>query len=92
MEKPKKPKLKESKGISLPKHILPRYILRTGQPFLYEIAKDGLENRNELNSKKQNEVKFLDHIKTIIDSKSTNAEVIMAKYLKDKNFFTVHEK
>ena len=59
---------------------------------LFEISKKGLENRNELNSKNQNEVKFLDHIKTIIDSNNTNAEVIMAKYLKDKNFFTVHEK
>ena len=46
-----------------------------------------MENRNELNSKKQNEVKFLDHIKTIIDNNSTNAEEIMAKYQKDKNFF-----
>ena len=43
LEKPKKPKLKESKGIRLPKHILPRYILRTGQPFLYEIPKDSLD-------------------------------------------------
>ena len=54
---------------------------------LFEISKKGLENRNELNSKNQNEVKFLDHIKTIIDSNNTNAEVIMAKYLKDKNFW-----
>ena len=45
-----------------------------------------------LNSKKQNEVKFLNHIKTIINSNSTNAEEIITKYLKDKNFFTIHEK
>jgi len=51
-----------------------------------------LENRNELNSKKQNEVKFLDHIKTIIDTNSTNAEAIMAQYQKDKNFFNINEK
>ena len=59
---------------------------------LFEISKQGLINRNELNSKKQNEVKFLDHIKTIIDTNSTNAEAIMAKYQKDKNFFNVNEK
>ena len=35
---------------------------------LFEISKKGLENRNELNSKKQNEVKFLNHIKTIINT------------------------
>ena len=59
---------------------------------LFEISKQGLVNRNELNSKKQNEVKFLDHIKTIIDTNSTNAEAIMAQYQKDKNFFNVNEK
>ena len=59
---------------------------------LFEISKQGLVNRNELNSKKQNEVKFLDHIKTIIDTNSTNAEAIMAKYQKDKNFFNINEK
>ena len=59
---------------------------------LFEISKQGLENRNELNSKKQNEVKFLNHIKTIIDTNSTNAEAIMAQYQKDKNFFNVNEK
>ena len=43
LEKPKKPKIKESIGIRLPKHVLPRYILRPGQPFLYEIPKDSLD-------------------------------------------------
>ena len=59
---------------------------------LFIISKKGLENRNELNRKKQNEVKFLDHIKTIIDTKSTNAESIIAEYQKDKNFFNINEK
>tara|TARA_Y100000816_G_C25712233_1_gene375877 strand:- start:1 stop:591 length:591 start_codon:yes stop_codon:yes gene_type:complete len=59
---------------------------------LFEISKKGLENRNELNSKKQNEVKYLDHIKTIIDTNNTNAEAIIAKYQKDKNFFNINEK
>ena len=59
---------------------------------LFEVSKKGLENRNELNSKKQNEVKYLDHIKNIIDTNSTNAEVIMTRYQKDKNFFTINEK
>ena len=59
---------------------------------LFEMSKKGLENRNELNRKKQNEVKFLDHIKTIIDTSSTNAEAILARYQKDKNFFNINEK
>ena len=59
---------------------------------LFEISKRGLENRNELNSKKQDEVKFLRHVKTIIETNSTNAEEIITKYLNDKNFFSIHEK
>ena len=59
---------------------------------LFEISKQGLENRNELNSKKQNEVKFLDHIKNIIETSSTNAEAIIAQYKKDKKFFNINEK
>ena len=59
---------------------------------LFEISKKGLENRNELNRKKQNEVKFLNHIKNIIDTNSTNAEEIMTRYQKDKNFFSINEK
>ena len=40
LEAPKVPKPKELLGQILPKHILPRYVLRPGQPFLYEIPKD----------------------------------------------------
>ena len=40
LEAPKMPRPKESLGQRLPKHILPRYVLRPGQPFLYEIPKD----------------------------------------------------
>ena len=40
LEAPKLPRPKESVGQRLPKHILPRYVLRPGQPFLYEIPKD----------------------------------------------------
>ena len=43
LEKPKKPKKKEAKGQRLPKHVLPRYVLTPGQPFLYEIPKDSSE-------------------------------------------------
>ena len=59
---------------------------------LFEISKKGLENRNELNRKKQNEVKFLNHIKNIIDTNSTNAEEIITRYQEDKNFFSINEK
>ena len=43
LEKPKKPKQKETFGQRLPKHVLPRYVLTPGQPFLYEIPKDSSE-------------------------------------------------
>ena len=34
LEAPKMPKPKESIGQKLPKHVLPRYVLRPGEPFL----------------------------------------------------------
>ena len=40
LEAPKMPKPKESIGQRLPKHVLPKYVLRPGEPFLYEIPKD----------------------------------------------------
>ncbi len=43
LEAPKIPRPKESVGQRLPKHILPRYVLRPGQPFLYEIPKDSTD-------------------------------------------------
>ena len=84
-----KVQVKSKKGL---KTILGKKSILDWSKDLFEISKQGLVNRNELNSKKQNEVKFLDHIKTIIDTNSTNAEAIMAQYQKDKNFFNVNEK
>ena len=43
LEAPKMPKPKEAVGQRLPKHILPKYVLRPGQPFLYEIPKDSTD-------------------------------------------------
>ena len=43
LEAPKMPRPKETVGQRLPKHVLPRYVLRPGQPFLYEIAKDSTD-------------------------------------------------
>ena len=43
LEQPKRPRPKETVGQRLPKHILPRYVLTPGQPFLYEIPNDSLE-------------------------------------------------
>ena len=43
LEAPKIPRPRESVGQRLPKHILPRYVLRPGQPFLYSIPKDSAD-------------------------------------------------
>ena len=43
LEAPKSPRPKESVGQRLPSHILPRYVLRPGQPFLYDIPKDSTD-------------------------------------------------
>ena len=40
LEQPKKTRPKETMGQRLPKHVLPRYVLAPGQPFLYEIPKN----------------------------------------------------
>ena len=40
LEKPKQPKPKETVGMRLPKHILPKYVLTPGHPFLYELPKN----------------------------------------------------
>ncbi|MEO2185684.1 MAG: hypothetical protein ABGX30_03835, partial [bacterium] len=43
LEQPKRPRPKETVGERLPKHILPRYVLTPGQPFLYDIPKDSTD-------------------------------------------------
>ena len=43
LEAPKSPRPKEALGQRLPSHILPRYVLRPGQPFLYDIPKDSID-------------------------------------------------
>ena len=43
LELPKQPKPKETVGMRLPKHILPKYVLAPNRPFLYELPKNGDE-------------------------------------------------
>ena len=43
LETPKKPKLKETLGQRLPKHVLPRYVLTLNQQFEYLILRDSTE-------------------------------------------------
>jgi len=43
LEKPKKPKPKETVGMRLPKHILPKYVLTPDKPFMFELPKNEKE-------------------------------------------------
>ena len=59
---------------------------------LINLGKEGLNNRNILNRNKSNEVQFLSHLENIILNKNTNAENMLNKFAKDKNFSFFYEK
>ena len=59
---------------------------------IIEISKKGLENRNILNRKNVNEVKFLDHLNSIIKNKKTNADHMINKFSQDENLNELYDK
>ena len=59
---------------------------------LLKLSKKGLENRNILNKKKINEVKYLDHLEKIINNKETIADHMIKKFSKIKNLEDFYEK
>ena len=59
---------------------------------IIEIYKKGLENRDILNRKNVNEVKFLDHLNSIIKNKKTNANHIINKFSQAENLNELYDK
>ena len=55
-----------------------------GKIFL-DLAKKGLEKRNELNKSGKNEIIYLKHIEEIIKNKKTRSEMLIEQFNKSKN-------
>ena len=59
---------------------------------LLNLSKKGLENRDVLNKSKKNETIFLNHLKKIIDNKTTNAEHMINKFSKNEDLSELYDK
>ena len=59
---------------------------------LLDLSKRGLENRDILNKGKKNETIFLNHLKKVIDSKTTNADHMINKFSKNEDLNELYDK
>ncbi len=59
---------------------------------ILDISKEGLKKRDILNNKKQNEEKFLDHLKKIINNNETNADHMISEFSKGENVADLYDK
>ena len=59
---------------------------------LLNLSKRGLENRDILNKQKKNETLFLNHLQTLIDNKTTNANHMISKFSKTKDLSELYDK
>ena len=59
---------------------------------LLDLSRKGLENRDILNKNKKNETLFLTHLQKIIDSKTTNAEIMIDKFSKNEDLQELYDK
>ena len=57
----------------------------------FNLAKKGLEKRNQLNKSKKNETIYLNYINQILNSNKTNAELILSKFQEDKDLNYLYE-
>ena len=51
----------------------------------FDLAKKGLEKRNELNKSEKNETIYLKHVEEIINNRKTRAEILIEQFNKTKN-------
>ena len=52
---------------------------------LLDIARKGLEKRDVISKKGNNETIFLNHLQNVVDNKTTNADHMISKFSKDEN-------
>ena len=69
-----------------------------GQDLLYwsktllDLSKKGLEKRDIINKNNKNETLFLDHLQKVIDNKTTNADNMINKFLKNEDLNELYDK
>ncbi len=59
---------------------------------LLNLSKKGLEKRDILNKYNKNETLFLDHLKNVIDNKTTNADHMINKFSKSEDLNELYDK
>ena len=59
---------------------------------LLDLSRKGLENRDVLSKKGNNETVFLNHLQKIIDNKTTNADHMINKFSKNENLDELYDK
>ena len=59
---------------------------------LLAISKKGLENRDVLNKHGKNETLFLNHLKKVIDNKTTNADHMISKFSNNEDLNELYDK
>ena len=58
---------------------------------LLNLSRKGLENRDILNKSGKNETLFLNHLQKVIDNKTTNADHMISKFLKNENLSELYD-
>ena len=59
---------------------------------LLNLSKKGLENRDILSRKGNNETIFLSHLQKVIDNKTTNADHMISKFSENENLDELYDK
>ena len=59
---------------------------------LLDLSKKGLENREILNKSGKNETIFLNHLKKVIDNKTTNADHMISKFSNNEDLSELYDK
>tara|TARA_Y100000992_G_C21250885_1_gene485799 strand:- start:99 stop:1394 length:1296 start_codon:yes stop_codon:yes gene_type:complete len=59
---------------------------------LLDLSRKGLERRDILSKKRNNETIFLSHLQKVIDNKTTNADHMISKFSKNENLDELYDK
>ncbi len=59
---------------------------------LLDLSRKGLDNRDVLSKKGNNETIFLNHLQKVIDNKTTNADHMISKFSKNENLDELYDK
>ena len=59
---------------------------------LLNLSREGLENRDITNKSSKNETLFLNHLQKVIDNKTTNADLMINRFSKNKDLNELYDK